>query len=410
MGICLLMLLLQPFSNSVFAQPSNAATMTIVNEATTANDDNVGDGKFTDGATVMADWAITSTVSSNTWENNTAQGILTVANTGMHYATKKSVSNLDNLFIDFAVTNISGSYSMDKLYVTFINESALYDPWIGNFNGVTVPNLTISWAGGGQGILHDPNDEFTQADLSTHSTGVALTRRTNMGGMRNSASAFWFELPLGITSFQVAYIPSNNSNPMAGELLVFGANFSPASNLPVELSNFTARPNSCDVNLNWSAETEQEFSHYELQKAVSGTGFKTIFSVNGKGDKAAKNYAFTDTEAGRESYYRLKLVDLDGSFEYSKTVHAVTECGAGNGEFSLSPNPISAGEQLSVEFQSKENIRTFYVLNSVGSLVRTIEYPAEEGYNNLKLDLSDLPAGLYFFSDMEQNTTRFLKQ
>ncbi|HHM20746.1 MAG TPA: hypothetical protein ENJ20_01875, partial [Bacteroidetes bacterium] len=273
MGICLLMFLLQPFSHSVFAQPANAATMTITNEATTANDNNVGNGKFTDGATVMADWSITSTVSSNTWDNNTNQGILTPSNKGMHYAFKKPISNLDILYIDFTVTNISSSYSMDKLYVTFINDPSLYDPWIGDSGGNTVPNLTISWSGGGQGILHDPNDEFTQADLSTHPSGVALSRRTNMGGMRNGTSAFWFELPVGITSFQVAYIPSDDVNPMAGELLVFGANFSSASSLPVELSHFTARPNGCNVKLNWSAETEQDFSHYELQKAVSGTDF-----------------------------------------------------------------------------------------------------------------------------------------
>jgi len=92
--------------------------------------------------------------------------------------------------------------------------------------------------------------------------------------------------------------------------------------LPVELVNFTATQKHNAVQLNWATASEKDNKQFIVERSQNGKEFTSIATVNGKGTSTIhSNYSFTDAEppAG-VSYYRLKQVDLDGTFVYSKTV------------------------------------------------------------------------------------------
>jgi hypothetical protein len=94
------------------------------------------------------------------------------------------------------------------------------------------------------------------------------------------------------------------------------------STLPVEIIFFNASRNAeSGVDLNWSTATEKDFNCFVVERSDETLKFNAIAKIMGKAGQSTTNYQFIDTEPfpGR-NYYRLKSIDLDESFEYSKAV------------------------------------------------------------------------------------------
>ncbi|HEY9045549.1 MAG TPA: hypothetical protein VIN08_06615 [Ohtaekwangia sp.] len=117
----------------------------------------------------------------------------------------------------------------------------------------------------------------------------------------------------------------------------------PSSPLPVKLIYFTISAiNTANVSLTWATSMEKNFSHFELEHAGSDLAFASIATINGKGAESVKEvYNFNDQLpfAGK-NYYRLKSVDLDGSFEYSDVILAEL---TGNSGVKIYPTLVSDG-------------------------------------------------------------------
>ena len=96
--------------------------------------------------------------------------------------------------------------------------------------------------------------------------------------------------------------------------------------MPVQLSQFTGKASGCNIILNWTSETEETFNEYELQRSGDGRDFTTIKRIKGEGGATSKSYQYQDELAGSDNYYRLRMNDQDGSFEYSKIIHIKTDC------------------------------------------------------------------------------------
>ncbi|MER2997071.1 T9SS C-terminal target domain-containing protein [Pontibacter populi] len=92
--------------------------------------------------------------------------------------------------------------------------------------------------------------------------------------------------------------------------------------LPVELVSFKALASNNAVQLSWATASEKDNSHFIVERSLDGKAFTTIATITGKGTSSIRsNYIFTDEDPLPSiSYYRLKQVDFDGTFEYSKVV------------------------------------------------------------------------------------------
>ena len=116
--------------------------------------------------------------------------------------------------------------------------------------------------------------------------------------------------------------------------------------LPVELAAFTATlAGPAAVRLAWATASEKNSQQFEVERSANGRDFERLGTVAAAGSSSsARRYELTDTNPPtRQStlYYRLKQVDLDGTFSYSP-VRTVTLAGAAVG-ISLYPNPTHAG-------------------------------------------------------------------
>jgi len=181
--------------------------------------------------------------------------------------------------------------------------------------------------------------------------------------------------------------------------------------IPVELISFSSELQDNNIQLNWTTATETNNSGFEILRfAQNDNVWNDIGFVAGHGTTTEPQfYSFTDESLTPGQYqYRLKQIDYDGSFEYSKIVEVTIEAPT---EFSLSqnyPNPfnpstkikftltpsLSLGERVS-EGRVRATLKVYDVLgNEVATLVNE-EKP--EGEYEIEFSGSELPSGIYFY-------------
>jgi outer membrane protein assembly factor BamB len=99
--------------------------------------------------------------------------------------------------------------------------------------------------------------------------------------------------------------------------------------IPVEMTTFYATVNGNDVNLVWSTATETNNKGFEIQRTSieedKNSNWKTIGFVNGVGTTTqSQNYSYVDRNISSGKYlYRLKQIDLDGSYKYSDEIEVI---------------------------------------------------------------------------------------
>ncbi|MFK7806645.1 MAG: SdrD B-like domain-containing protein [Saprospiraceae bacterium] len=180
--------------------------------------------------------------------------------------------------------------------------------------------------------------------------------------------------------------------------------------LPVDLSSFRVMAKNCDVQLIWKTESEDNFNYFEVERSDDGREFKSIETFKGQGDQAAgQTYRFVDDEAGKSNYYRLKMVDYDGSFEYSTIRHLSLECGEFS-DLTVYPNPISPYDKvLNIEFLAKGEEAQILITNMLGRTVRVLNVGTEKNISNMiRVDISDLPPGSYLLKELNTRQSKMI--
>ena len=147
------------------------------------------------------------------------------------------------------------------------------------------------------------------------------------------------------------------------------------------------------ATLYWKAE-ETNTNYYEIEKSFDGRSFYGIAQVPAAGHGIA-TYYFTDPQRlNGMAYYRIRQVDIDGTFSYSSIISLINP---GRSVVSAYPNPIR--DQLTLE-TTGQNIGTiFSLVNLLGVEVRKIKLTDEKTV----IGLSDLVPGIYLLR-RDQNT------
>lgn len=182
--------------------------------------------------------------------------------------------------------------------------------------------------------------------------------------------------------------------------------------LPVELTSFTGAFVGNDVQLKWATATELNNRGFEIQKSVNGSAFATIAFVEGFGTTTEqKQYSFTDRNVASRvnNAYRLKQIDFNGTFEYSKVVNLGFTLPL---EFALEqnyPNPFNPTTNIVYAVPVKSNV-TLDVYNLIGQKIVTLfDGEVEAGKHTAQLDASSMSSGMYFFrlNAVGENGTQF---
>ena len=183
---------------------------------------------------------------------------------------------------------------------------------------------------------------------------------------------------------------------------------------PVELTSFTANTDKEAVILNWTTSTETNNKGFEVQKSVvrdQKSDWVNIGFINGNGTTTEQqNYKFEDKNiiAGKPAYrsgrylYRLKQIDFDGSYKYSKTTEVNITAPE---KFSLQqnyPNPFNPATTIKYglpdQTRKEKILVTLKVYDVLGNEVTTlVNEQKEPGRYTTEFDGSKLSSGVYLY-------------
>jgi photosystem II stability/assembly factor-like uncharacterized protein len=210
----------------------------------------------------------------------------------------------------------------------------------------------------------------------------------------NSWHEFTEDVPSGVISF---FAPSNYLGYSVGKggLIL---RYDDTTYVPVELISFEWKVGNNEVILLWETATEINNQGFYIEKSFNKLNWETIGFVEGKGTTTETNsYNFVDRKiTDLKMYYRLKQVDYDGSFTYSKIVEVKSPIN----DFSISqnfPNPANPSTTISFSIPVKTKVQiNLYSIS--GELVKIIlSEEKEKGIYSVKVDLSELATGVYFY-------------
>ena len=138
------------------------------------------------------------------------------------------------------------------------------------------------------------------------------------------------------------------------------------------------------IEVVWATETETNCDRFEVERSEEGLHFKKVHTVDGSGNSSSyRLYKIKDTQPlNGQNYYRIKEIDFNGSYEYSRIVAAQYEYPI----IKIYPNPVS--DILNIE--SKERVEKIEIINTMGMVVKTIDDP----HRTVNLEL--LPFGVYY--------------
>ncbi|MCK6609537.1 MAG: T9SS type A sorting domain-containing protein [Bacteroidia bacterium] len=175
--------------------------------------------------------------------------------------------------------------------------------------------------------------------------------------------------------------------------------------LPVDLNSFKGYVSDADAVLMWQTASEENSSHFELERAFDGVSFAQVGKLAAAGNsKSLRNYLLVDQGVFANqhfAYYRLKMVDRDGSFEYSNTIRlskAEQEI-----DLAVGPNPF----KNSFTIQHVKGLQQVELVDLGGRLVFSTEVAAD-GEAKVQVP-AGLQAGVYFVKLTNSGNTRVFK-
>jgi Secretion system C-terminal sorting domain len=178
----------------------------------------------------------------------------------------------------------------------------------------------------------------------------------------------------------------NGTNKFFTPLIVGGAR---NVVLPIELLTFSAKEANRTAVLNWQSINETNFNYFDVEQSNDGKSFKSIGIVKGTGRQL---YTFSDKQPfNGMTYYRLKMVDNDGSSKYSvvKTIQI-----GNNSKIKIYPNPTAGEITVTFDSENQEGLN-IQIIDLSGKVIFETKKSVEKGETVIPLDLPKMSSGIY---------------
>lgn len=267
--------------------------------------------------------------------------------------------------IDFSTINNLGTFSADAVYGT-LELKGKYD------NGSA---LNIGFDNSTHGALEAQNNVNLSGTLKVNIMGTVAPGSYTILSSTNGSVNGTFDSENLPGNFAVEY------NTSTVNLLV--------GLLPVDLTKFEVRKQPRTILLEWQTATESNSKDFIIEHSVDGSNFSKIGEQAAAGwSDDTRNYRFIHkTPANGNNYYRLKQIDLDGSYEYSD-LRAVLYYNFDK-DISVYPNPTQG--RIFVKNQSEK----IFILKVIDANGKTVLVKNDLSPGAIALDLSHLPKAMY---------------
>jgi len=192
----------------------------------------------------------------------------------------------------------------------------------------------------------------------------------------------------------------NSARPKADSLFKGGlgdgwaSTYLPLSPLPVSLLSFTGEQKNNVHVLKWKTSSEANSHYFHVERQVQGSStFQVIGRVEAAGNSSVtRQYSLTDFQpAMGNNFYRLQMVDQDGSYSYSNIV--LLKILSDKSLLTVFPNPTA--DLLYIKWPGKlsgKNIQVF-ILDATGKKSGSFTFPRDQP--QLSIPVGHLASGMY---------------
>lgn len=176
--------------------------------------------------------------------------------------------------------------------------------------------------------------------------------------------------------------------------------------LPLNLLSFNGTIRNEEADLSWRTSSEINVKHFELERSADGSRFDNVAILKASNTSGQHDYRYTDAGFSKlivpNVYYRLRMVDLDGSYKYSKVVRLAQPNRINT--VKVYPNPVK--DMLQIQVQSAANGDfTLRVVDAQGRLMLSRKYGVTTGPQILSLPVQTLAKGWYVLVMMQADGT-----
>lgn len=246
--------------------------------------------------------------------------------------------------------------------------------------------VVAGWINGSGGDITNyfGYDDIWVATLS-NATGAINTQGTFGGSNQDRAYDIKYTSSGNIiTGFSASLDGDLTGNNGGNDIWMFKTNIVP---LPTGLMDLSGIVNNNIVTLNWQTYFEENNAGFEIQKSKNAIDFESIGFIKGKGNSSQLNkYVFYDKNiTANTNYYRLKQIDYDGVYKYSRIIKIDVKKQA---IITLFPNPTTDKLYL----KNSKEILNLFITDINGKIVM---------YKNDNFDeifVSNLIKGKYYIS------------
>jgi len=173
--------------------------------------------------------------------------------------------------------------------------------------------------------------------------------------------------------------------------------------LPQSLLSFTASKSDNKVMLNFTTTNELKFASFDVERSPDGSSFTTIGTVTSEGDNG--DYTYIDAHPlSSINYYRLKMIEQNGSYSYSKMVSIRYDK---NGSITIFPNP--AKDVVTVQLHMPAGAISLQIIDGMGRIVKKMTLQSSGNTLSTAIDISGLASGQYYIHAGSEMLS-FLKQ
>ncbi len=307
------------------------------------------------------------------------------------YKSTLDLSDATEAYLSFWVKHRAENFR-DKLQVQVSGDGSTWVPICGS-NMVSEDNTTSGGTLGGQPALTGIRENWTRElfdlkDFVADGTVYFRLRFTS----DNDASSFAFERDNGFNIDDLKLIKTTSITTLAVKFNSFNAQL---------LSNNSVR-------LNWEAYTDILHDHFEVQRATDlNSSFTTIANIR----SLPPYISFDNNPHNGNNYYRIKEIDKAGEASYTNVIKVSIQKGLAT---SIYPNPVK--KELSVKISNSVS-RDNFILRITDVSGRTVLEQTsivETGRNDIKMNVNELPAQVYFLKLVNSKnevivTERFIK-
>jgi len=310
------------------------------------------------------------------------------------WATGWSAATLTNVLI---AGNATKRYTLlDFVGVETVGPNLINATNMTSFNvALWTPNMTtfriklVDW--GANGIYQGGDDvehelTFTPVLSGWNNYHIPLSAFTGLVTKAHIAQLIFSGTPTGLGTAYIDNVYFSNS----------------AIALPLTLTSFTASMLGSDAVINWKTNNETNVKEFKVEKSLDGISFNQFATIAANNSRGENFYSIKDFDIQNTSYYRLKMMDIDGQFTYSQIAKLSLEA---FDQVSVFPNPASNSIVITNNQSSLLNSEAT-IYDAFGKKMMSIKLKS----SSEKIEIRSLSKGNYLIQFINGTSLKFTKE